>query len=164
MRRLNLSQKGFTLIELIMVMVMVTTLAGFIGNIIYYEVNTYKIVANRKESLQNSRFAFRKIATDVRQIIAQDSIFKATADSIRFKDVNNTEIAYKFTGNEILRNGDVLVDGIFAFQFSYFNNNDNQLMLPISNMKDIRSIALYLSLQVEGKTVVSHMKVTPRNF
>jgi len=158
------SEKGFTLIELVMVMVMVATLAGFIGNIIYYEVNTYKIVTSRKAGLQDSRFAFSKIARDLRQIVSPDSIHQAAADSIRFDDVLDNTISYKFSENKILRNGDILLESVSTFQFSYYNNNDNQLTIPISDLSDIRSIGLSMSYDVGGRTVSSQLKVTPRNF
>lgn len=157
------SQSGFTLIELIMVMIMVGTLAGFLANIIFYEINTYQIVSKRKAGMQDARFAFDKIARDLRQI-APDSLFQAAGDSIRFADVSNNQITYKFTNGTMLRNGAVLMDGLSDFQFTYFNNNDNVLTPPIPDLSDVSSIGLFMSLVIDGKTITSQLKVIPRNF
>ena len=119
------SESGMTLIELILVMVLISILAGFISKIIYYEINTYEMIADRKDELQSSRYAFHVMTRDIRQIMRPDSISHASADSISFDDVDNFTISYKYQNNHILRNGDLLVDGAsrrpIAFSLSSSN-------------------------------------------
>jgi len=158
------SESGMTLIELVLVMVLVAILSGFISKIIYYEINTYEMIADRKDELQSSRYAFHVMTRDLRQIMRPDSIFHASADSLRFDDIDDIMISYKYQNNEILRNGDLLVDGLSNFYFTYYDDAGNALDVPVTDPTEIRVIELYLSNTVRNQTINSQIKVTPRNF
>ena len=158
------SDSGMTLIELILVMVLVAILSGFISKIIYYEINTYEMIADRKDELQSSRYAFHVMTRDIRQVLNPESIFHASVDSLTFDDVDTTMISYKYQNNEILRNGDLLVDGVSNFYFYYFDDAGNPLADPVPDPTEIRVIELNLSNTVHSQVINSKIKVTPRNF
>ncbi|MFQ5674494.1 MAG: PilW family protein [bacterium] len=158
------SQSGMSLIELIMVMVMISVLAGFVSNLIFYEVNTYDLITNRKQGIQNSRYALHLMTRDLRQIANQDSIFQASTDSVRFKNVNNQAISYELANSNILRNGDLLLDNVGSFHFTYIDDAGDTLSTPVSDPRQIRAISLSLSTIIKGQVVNSKIKVTPRNF
>ncbi len=153
-----------TLIELVLVMVLVAILSGFISKIIYYEINTYEMIADRKDELQSSRYAFHVMTRDIRQVLNPESIFHASVDSLTFDDVDTTMISYKYQNNEILRNGDLLVDGVSNFYFYYFDDAGNPLADPVPDPTEIRVIELNLSNTVHSQVINSKIKVTPRNF
>lgn len=155
---------GFTLIELVVVMVIIAILAGFIGGVIYYQFRTYDVLTTQKKSSQDGRFAFQVISRDIRQIASQDSIFEATANSIRFKDFDETSIAYTFTQKRILRNSDILAENLTYFGFKYFDGNGDQLNTPVSDPTLIRTIGIDLKQDINGRQVYSTVKITPRNF
>lgn len=153
-----------TLIELIMVMVMVSILAGFISSLIFYEINTYELLTNRKEGMQNSRYALHLMTRDIRQIMKADSIFHASSDSIRFDDISDIMVSYKYQNNKIFRNNDLLLDNISSFYFGYLDGSGNILSSPVTDPTQIRTITLSLSTLVRGQAVNSQLKVSPRNF
>ena len=153
-----------TLIELVLVMVLVAILSGFISKIIYYEINTYEMIADRKDELQNSRYAFHVMTRDIRQVLNPESIFHASVDSLRFNDVDTTMISYKYQNSLILRNGDLLVDGVSSFYFYYYDDAGIALSSPVADPTEIRVIELNLSNTVHSQVINSKIKVTPRNF
>ena len=153
-----------TLIELIMVVVIVGTIAGFVGNIIFYEINTYTIVQNRKAGTQNARFVSQFLAKEIRLIAHPDSIFTATSDSLRFGDINGKTIRYEFANSELRRNSDLLLQEVSAFGFDYYDGEGDLLLQPISDPAEIRRIAFQVTTASNGQKVTSRVNVTPRNF
>ncbi len=153
-----------TLIELILVMVLISILAGFVSKIIYYEINTYEMIADRKDELQSSRYAFHVMTRDIRQVLNPESIFHASGDSLTFDDIDTTTISYKYQNSQILRNGDLLVDGVSDFYFYYFDDAGNPLADPVADPTEIRVLELNLTNTVHSQVINSKIKVTPRNF
>jgi prepilin-type N-terminal cleavage/methylation domain-containing protein len=159
-----ISEKGMTLLELIMVMLLVAILSGFVSNMIFFEIDTYEFIVNRQEMNQNSRMALRMISKDIRQIMASDSIFQASQDSIRFDTLDDFMISYKFIDNQIFRNADPLIKSVNSFKLSYFDISGNPLTVPVSNPSDIRSISISLTVSNNGQSFDVQTKVKPRNF
>lgn len=158
------SEKGFTLIELVVVIVLIGIISLFIANFIGYEVDSYSYVVTRQENLQNSRRAIQMLSRDIRQIKSPDNIYKATSDSIRFEDVNDAMISYRYSNFQITRNNDLLLSGVVSCQFRYFDNNGSLMGFPISDFTAIRSIEVSIATIVKDQTITSEIRVTPRNF
>lgn len=158
------SESGFSLIELIIVMVLVAVLAGFVGNMIFYEVNIFNLITSRSNALQNSRRTLQTMSRDIRQIMRPDDIFEAAVDSLRFNDVNNFMITYSFVNGQLSKNSDPLVNFVDDFQFTYYDDSGNPLIVPVGDPSNIRSISLKLTTTVNGKSLKMQTKVTPRNF
>jgi prepilin-type N-terminal cleavage/methylation domain-containing protein len=158
------SENGTTLLELILVMLIVAILAGFVSQVIFSEINVYNLIISRTEALQNSQRVLQRMSREIRQIMAPDSIFQASADSLRFDILNDVMISYKFTNNRILRNDDLLMNSTDTFQFTYFDNSGSALTSPVANPADIRSIALTVTALIKGQSFTVQTKVTPRNF
>ena len=158
------SESGFSLIELIIVMVLVAVLAGFVGNMIFYEVNIFNLITSRSNALQNSRRTLQTMSRDIRQIMRPDDIFEAAVDSLRFNDVNNFMITYSFVNGQLSKNSDPLVNFVDDFQFTYYDDSGNPLVVPVGDPSNIRSISLKLTTTVNGKSLKMQTKVTPRNF
>lgn len=145
-------------------MLIVAILAGFVSNMIFYEINVYNLITSRTEVLQNSRRVLQMMSREIRQIMAPDSIFQASADSLRFDFLDDFMISYNFMNNQIFRNGDPMVKSVDIFQFTYFDNSGNMLTSPVTNPTKIRSIALSLTTIIKGQSFTVQTKVTPRNF
>ena len=157
-------QRGMTLIELVAVMVLVTILASLLSRIVFYEVKTYHKVVDRKQQLQDSRYAFRLIARDIRHIVSEDSIQKATTDSVRFTLIGGKRRSYAYGGNQIYRDNYLLADDIMAFELRYHDGSGDLLSSPVQDPTQIRSISLVMARNVDGRKVSQQIRVTPRNF
>ncbi|MFQ5706880.1 MAG: type II secretion system protein J [bacterium] len=158
------SEKGMTLLEVILVMVMVAILAGFVSKIISFEIDTYNLISQRNELLQNARLALQMMTTDIRQMMAPDSIYQASADSIRFDDINDTMISYRYVGDQLWRNQDQLMTHVPDFQFDYFDKSGTLLNTPVMDPSLIRSVSLSLTILNQAQRVTLKSKITPRNF
>lgn len=144
--------------------VLVGIISGFIANLLFYEVNLYTRLIDMTSSTQITRNTLQMLARDLRHISAPDSIHQASADSVRFDDVNNTMISYKFTGGKIYRNNDLLQDNISALTFEYFDDSGNALSTPVSNPGQIRSIDIEVTAAVGDQSMTFNTTVQPRNF
>ena len=158
-------QKGMTLLELIIVIVLIGIVAIFVTGLMFYEINLYDSLSNRTDKLQISRNAFRMISRDVRQIMAPDSISQAYMNSIQFDDVDDFTIAYTFSNNQIFRNGDLLQNSVQNLEFEYFDGSGNQLTAPVSNPSQIRTISIDLTTALgNNQSFNLTTKIYPRNF
>ncbi|MFQ5863943.1 MAG: hypothetical protein ACE5IW_01810 [bacterium] len=124
----------------------------------------YKKLIGNTEGLQTSRNALQMISRDIRHIISPDSIFQASEDSIRFDDVDDFMISYKFSNSQILRNGDPLLTSVEDVQFNYFDNSGSPLSSPVTNPSEISTITISLTTSLNEQSFNLSTKVQPRNF
>lgn len=147
-----------------MVMVLISILTLFISDFIFYEVGVYNRLTDQTEVMQVTRTALQMISRDLRQIMAPDSINLASADSIRFDDINNFSISYKYLNNSVYRNGDMLINSVDQFQFGYLDANGTPLSSPVTNRSLINSISVSVTASVNGKSVHLNARIQPRTF
>ena len=159
-----LSERGVTLLELILVMVIMVVLAGAASSMIVYEMDIYTRITSRTEVLQNCQRVVHLMSREIRQIMSPDSISYASADSLRFDNLNDDPISLNFTDNQVFRNGQPMVKSVDDFRFRYFDNFGDTLSNPVPNPEDIRTIVLSLETSINGQPFSVRAKVMPRNF
>jgi len=157
-------QSGISLLELILVMVLVGIISGFIANLLYYELNLYNRLIGITSSTQTTRNTLQMLSRDLRHIDAPDSIYQASADSIRFDDVDDVMLSYKFYNDKIYRNNDLMQDGINGLTFRYYDASGNELSTPVTNPAQIQSITVQLVASVNGQSLTFNTSIQPRNF
>lgn len=157
-------EQGFTLVELVIVVVLVSVIAGAVGQVLVYEIDTYRLISDRNRELQRARLALQFLTRDLRQILAPDSIFYADADSILFDDPNDTVITYTFNQQTLFRNGDALLPNVAEFDLSYYDETGQVLSRPVESPSLIRSIAFEAVTEGSGRSVRLRQHITPRNF
>jgi prepilin-type N-terminal cleavage/methylation domain-containing protein len=160
----KLSEKGFTLIELIIVMSLISIIAAFVSMFFVYDVDMYTKLTNNAEGLQTSRIAMQRISTELRQIMSADSIQLASATEIRFIDSNDSLIYYNFSGDKIYRNNTAMLNSVSEFQLSYFNASDNQLSVPVADPTEIMTIDLAFKTTLDAQEIDYNTTILPRNF
>jgi len=161
---LSNDEAGFSLLELILVIVLVAIISGFIANLLFYEVNLYTHLVDMSSSSQITRNTLQMLARDLRHIAAPDSIHLADADSIRFDDIDDITISYKLNSNKVYRNGDLLQEQINDLTFQYFDDSGNVISTPVSDTGEIRSIAVTLIVNINAQSVTFESNIQPRNF
>ena len=158
------SQEGWTLLELVVVIVLIGVVAGMVSNFIVYGLEMYSRLSDRTEKIQNSRTTLQVISRDIRQIIAPDSIFQASEDSIRFDDINHLMISYQFFDNQIIRNGDLLQNSVDDFQVEYYDDSGNLLASPVTDPSVIRTVTITFSTSIKGQPLTLNATIRPRIF
>jgi hypothetical protein len=151
-------------VETLLTIVILGIISTFVGMFMFYDVNMYKHIKSGTQDVQESRMAVQRMSTELRQIASTDSISTANLTSIQFYDVEGTQILYQFSGGVLFRNGSQMLNSIKTFEFSYFDNSETKLSVPVSDPADIRYIMVELEKYVNDKTIDISTRVFPRNF
>ncbi len=127
--------RGFTLIELVMVMVIVMVVAFVVGDSVVMGVNAYFAAGNRGEAIDKGRLALERMQREIRNSI-EFSNATASTTALCFDDIYGDTISFRYTGTRVVREevagglascpgaaGVTLADGITAFSFSYIQNS-----------------------------------------
>ncbi len=119
------SSDGFTLIELIITIVISTILAGILANFFSLGANTYNLISNSQDLIQDRRIVFQRMSREIRQA---ENLTVANSTDINFTfdidgDGLNETVRYFLSGSELHKtiNGTgnmVVLDSITALSFS----------------------------------------------
>lgn len=114
-------QRGFTLVELVVVILIVGILSTFIAKFISSALNSFIYAQNVTDSTWQLRLAYIRLLRDIRQIRSPSDITNFTGSELTFVDMTGASFDYIFTGSQLTLNGQVLADGVSG-GFSYFTS------------------------------------------
>ena len=158
-RRFGIGTRGFTLIEIILVTLLVGILAGMLIPPLQQGVQSYSAIKTWGKLTSQGREATNRMAREMRNIQKKanngPNISSANATSITFVDAWNNTITFALSGETVQRNTDTLVDQVSDLQFRYFNGSNTELTPPLSGaeLDNVRRILLVLTLAEGGKTL-----------
>jgi MSHA biogenesis protein MshO len=120
-------EAGFTLIELILVIVLIGITAGSTAMLVLQGTQSYADLIERKESLHNARLAMERISREVRQASNASTV---SASRLRinggllefFHDAATSTV--KIGGTSQPAEGRILADGVGSLTFTMDNSND----------------------------------------
>ena len=115
--------KGFTLIEMVVVIVILSIIAGLGSKVIGASFNAYLTNQNVTTANTQARLALERMTRDIHAISSAANITTATASQLSFTDANGNAVSYQLTGSQLMRNGWVLADGVNTLSFSYMDKN-----------------------------------------
>jgi prepilin-type N-terminal cleavage/methylation domain-containing protein len=157
---------GFTLIEVILVIILMGIITGAFAAGLVPTMQAYLIVDTRKEALQNARLAMDRMVNEIRLIRSATAtdIQTFTANNLKFNDAFNNSIEFNLSGGgppyNLLRNTDILSGNVQSLSFTYLDKNAN----PASVETDIWRIQIDLQVKVGDETVQLRSEVNPGNF
>jgi prepilin-type N-terminal cleavage/methylation domain-containing protein len=119
---MNTDQKGFVLIELIAVIVLVGIIASFSAFFLYTGFNGYVNTKNAAEGALNAQMALDRIALELRNI--SDIIPAPSSTSVTYKSEALTGTrTLKYVGNDVFINANTndykLIENISSFSLSF---------------------------------------------
>ncbi len=159
-RALVTGREGFSLIEVVLVLLLVGVLAAILINPLRQGVQGYVATEARADLTSQARQATNRMVREMRNIQKEadntPNITVANATSITFVDVLDNTISFSLSGSAVQRNADTLADKISGLQFRYFDGSNTELSPPLSvaDRDNVRRILLVLTLQDKGETVV----------
>lgn len=162
-------QDGFTLIELITVMVITSFIVIYAAQTTLNSINAYASYSQRHQGLADARHAVDRMAFELLKIKTSD-ITTITANRIDFTDENGNPANFRLTVNgsqlSLYRNAHTLVDDVNNMTFLYYDADNNELAPDPANIGQVRRIGITLQTKPvdnEGSLSISTTLV-PRSF
>ncbi len=151
---------GFTLIEIILVLVIIGILAGILIEPFRLGVKSYIGIETRADLTSQAREATVRIVREMRNIQkkANDkpNITSADDTSITFVDSQGVPISFSLSGSTVLRDTNILADKVSSLDFRYFKGDNTALTtfpLSAADLDDVRRILVILTMQEGTETV-----------
>lgn len=120
-----LVNSGFTLIEMIIVIVILSILAAMASSLISQGTNAYLLGKSILTANSEGQIAMQRLSDDLMAIPFSSAMTNATSSVIAFSDANGNTIQYALNGNDLTltQNGasDILADGISNFNLTYLD-------------------------------------------
>lgn len=161
------SERGFTLMELVVVMVVVGVLSVTIVPFIKVNIDSYIRVRNGKDAIQSTRIALNRMVEEIKRIPSPGDLIWGYSSSIRFRMPDGTRVAYRFEDATITRqvglfsNHIILLRGVRAFNLTYFDDDGSSSSWASSS---VRRIKIEINVGTDQQNFTLSKQVTPRNF
>lgn len=123
-------QKGFTLIELILSIILMGIISVVIGRIMVAGFKTFITSQNISEADWQGLLALEMITNDIHDIRSASSITTISASSLVFTDMAGTIVTYQLSGTNLQRNSLTVASGITALAFTYLNGSGTVTATP----------------------------------
>jgi prepilin-type N-terminal cleavage/methylation domain-containing protein len=111
---------GFTLVEMVLVIMLIGIIFGVASTILLRAIDSYQFVTERTEVIERARFCLDRMTREF-QLLGAGDITVINATSIQFTDSQNFNTDFTLNGNVLQRGNDVLCNNIMALNFTYFN-------------------------------------------
>lgn len=173
------NEDGFTLLELVVVLIVIGVITSSILPFIRVNLNSYLRVRQGKIAIQQSRIGFNRMINEIKLIDDPSQIDEWDSDHIRFDilvdGVPVTNINYRYSSNYggLVDRGigvgwwifeppyDPMIVGVKSFNFSYLKADGTSA----ANKIDIWRIEVEMVLGEEDTPeIVFKTQVHPRNF
>jgi prepilin-type N-terminal cleavage/methylation domain-containing protein len=164
------SQKGFTLIEIVITLVLAGIMAAVGGMGIVQAVKGYVITKQNSEITQKAQLAMSRITREIVEMIRVTSNATATALPLstptgeKIIGLNNGAVKIAF-GSATLPDGDVLIDGVQNLTFTYYQGSTASATWAAGNDKALSGVKVILEIRhPDGQTLAfGGPLIYPRN-
>lgn len=159
---------GFTLVEIIIVIVIVAVVSGIAARIILTATRAYSDETHRSNITYQTKLALERMAREIRVVrsrTAADMPVMAATD-FRFTDILGAQVGFRLNGNTLERTEDngaswqPLAVGITALTFAYLQQNN----LPPATATTVWYIDVDLTAQEGSESMRVRTRVHPMNF
>jgi len=118
-------QRGFTLIELVLVILLISILAAVGSRMLAQGLNSFLNEQNVINAYWQGQLAIERMAREIRYVRSAVDILTNTSTEFQFVDIYGNTIDYKKSGTNLVRNTEVLASGVNTLTFSYQDKNGN---------------------------------------
>ena len=164
MRRDLKKQKGFSLVEIIVVLVLTGILAVMAGRMVAPSIKGYLFARDNAATAQKSQLALTRL---VKELAGLSSVSSASATAITFSSYKDESSGKQHTialsGTTVTLDGDILVDRVDNFTLAYYDTYDGAQHTSWSDSRRI----IQITLRLQGAdNIVSKFttRIVPRNI
>ena len=157
--RADAKQRGFSLIEVILVIVILGIIVGvgaqFMGT-------SFQLYFSSRDNLNvdaQARAALERMTRELRAIRPATSLTMTPATQITFTDEAGTVVQYILSGGNLLRNTQVLAGGVTGLGFEYLNSTGAVTATPAQ----VFYISVQFTVTQGGKSSIYRATISPRN-
>jgi prepilin-type N-terminal cleavage/methylation domain-containing protein len=156
-------KNGFTMVEVVLVIILVAILAGVTGNIIMQGADSYRLQYYRRDLMYQAKNALNRMDKEIRMVRghAATDILTLTANDLEFVSVNGDTIRFSLSGDNIVRtlNGiaNILCKDVSGLTFSYLKKDGTAALTA----EDVWSIVIGLTVS-GNETINFRTRIFPR--
>jgi len=158
-------KKGFTLVELVVVMVIISIIAGVGVHALTRFYELWLFSNYRMEILWSSRNLMQDLTKNIRMVRDKTSIYNATSARFRFFNlgtVSNTD--YQYSNNILYKNGTPFTTEVGNFTFTYYKCNKLGACSAPALISDINTVKINFTLTNPRQSVSTESTVNLRNL
>lgn len=133
---------GFTLLELVIVMVLISIMAAMSSRLILQGVNSYTKSQTISTTDWQGSYALDHMTREIRSLDSSSDITTATASQFSFTDGTNTAITYQVTGGNLVEGANTLASNASSVVFTYYDRSG----AVTSTVNLIRFVQIVLTL------------------
>ncbi|MDP8229668.1 MAG: prepilin-type N-terminal cleavage/methylation domain-containing protein [Candidatus Gorgyraea atricola] len=161
-----MKKKGFTLIELVIVIVILGIIASTATPLLLAISDSVTFLISRAGMDQAADIALSRMAREMRRLKDDSSVNTAASSQFSFDDVNSNTISYSLSSMNLMRNSDILASDVQSLSFTYYGDSGSTISTPVvsPNETDIRRIDISLEFQSGDQTLYYESQVRPRNL
>ena len=154
---------GFTLAELLIVIVVASVAAVTFSAMFIEAVKTYQFMDAEKTMLEDARYAEERVTRELKRVRDNTSIATANATTLTFTDRSNATVSFSWSGvsgADLLYtkagSSQVLAKGVDSLAFQYWTKNGAAATPILSpSATDIWRVTIYMRLIKGSQTVAS---------
>ncbi len=152
-------KNGFTIIELVMVIVILALIAGIGITIAMQLAESFQYSLFRKGISGGADAALVRMSREIRRIKDSASVTTANSTSYGFVDIDGNTRQFTLNGTNLERNDgtntDILLPDISAFVFTYLDGSLSPIATPLvsPNATDIRFVQVDTTVSSGGNTI-----------
>ncbi|MBN1793369.1 MAG: prepilin-type N-terminal cleavage/methylation domain-containing protein [Candidatus Omnitrophica bacterium] len=161
-----LSLTGFTLIEIVMVIVVVGVISAAVIGLLTVSVDIWDFLSFREGEVSEARIALQRMIRETHQIATVRSVIEALPTALAFDTVAGERVRYWVSGDSLMRNNYAMTDNVNSLTLSYFDRSGNLIGNPVDGgaATDIWRIKVELIIVKGAKRETLIAGVHPRNF
>jgi prepilin-type N-terminal cleavage/methylation domain-containing protein len=162
--------EGFSLVELIMVIVILGILAAFVGPVLFNAVRAYQSVQMGVETHAKMRYAIERMSRELREVRRQvtDATFlditSMTASSMAFFKTDGTQVIINGVGNQVnlayAALGGMLTDQVGSFALAYLQQD---AITPATTAASISFVEISMTLSEGTSLFPARVRVDLKN-